>query len=225
MVLAVTLTPLVLAEPKLELKGSSTFSDDADEKGFALISLEGDLYVLGSESSSDPKALLANFSNPPLSLAEWSVTWYDENSKVYPGYELLDGTVGSDGVYAVGKAVSESGNQYAGLLAKYGLSLNASSTPTWTLLSSFEKAQKKEIFYAVATNDEGGETYAYVTGYTKTGGDNQTALLAKYNSLGALVWSKYLSGSSDDNRAAGTKVLVVGDGVYVAGYEGAAVGG
>lgn len=214
--------PCVPALADTELKEEKTihFGGAADQAGYAVKFGDGQLVLAGSDSSN--KALVVRYatkaSDAPLS----DFTWADEQNKaVLSSTAVTDLAVTDEGLYLAGSGMfklsgKKQPEQWSGLLVKYAL--NDSSKPLWVARSNFFPAIQNETFRAVAAVNEDGVPAIYVTGHASTGDDNSTAMLAKYDSKGALLWSKEVGDTGNMKKSAGTGLAILDGQIYVSGF-------
>jgi hypothetical protein len=124
---------------------------------------------------------------------------------------------GAEVTYVAGYTLgSLDGNVSAGLSDAFLTKYDAAGTKVWTKQLGSSNA---DYAHAVATDSSGniyvaGYTFASLPGQSSAG--KQDAFVAKYNSSGALLWTRQF-GTPEDDQARGVATDASGN-IYVAGY-------
>lgn len=135
----------------------------------------------------------------------------------------------SEGLYLAGTSWTQTHGEdpkklSKGVLVKFPL--NGPTGPgvggsLWVAKSDFFKNKGWEAYLAVAADTEEDSAFLYTTGFAhwhEMGTGNNTAVLAKYDTQGNLIWSKVLGRTDPWTESAGQAVVVMDGHVYVSGY-------
>ncbi|MEH0020897.1 MAG: hypothetical protein V6Z89_14675 [Desulfobacter sp.] len=167
----------------------------------------GDIYAAGHERSSTGvhKALLARFK-PDGSLV-WQVKLGGAGQDLF--FAVAIDAAGD--IYAAGDEASSSGS-YEAFVAKF--------SPAGGLIWQRKLTDSSDDIFTGLALDSSGNVYA--AGRRSESLGHYEALLAKFNTEGALIWRRKLEGSGNDRFL---DLAVDGaDNVYAVGYESESVG-
>lgn len=217
-----------MAQAELTLDSATYFGGTGDERGTSLAIRGSDLYVAGSRGGGDLcqtlEALLLRYSIPSLGLA-WHAT--------LPRYSYFTGVAPSaDIVYAVGGAKPPicgaqdgvGGTEEKALLAWYNASggLLGCQSPNFFTYTGCEGYGvcpwwSEAGGSPVIVVEEGSSRAVYAVGYAQANGSNWTAVLAKYDSTGNLLWWRSVGDTGGGNYSGAHAVAWVNGYLYVAG--------
>ena len=215
----------VQADTELKFEKASFIENKGEQIGNAIEVRENHIYVAGIDTDSGSKSILAGYV-PPANAPIWSFRWSDEKGPTpFTSVVFNDVATTDEGLYFVGYGLSDSkGKKYStSLLVKFPLDPSAGpkvGTPIWVARPEFFPAFKQEAFQSVIAVKELGSTFIYATGYASSADNNSTALLAKYDADGKLVWFKTLSDTSAFKKSGGTALAALNSFIYVSGYSG-----
>jgi len=202
-------------QKKLGGSGNDYFSSSS-------VSVEGGstyVYAVGYELSSGSgyyEALIAKWDS------QGNLIWQKKlggssNDSFYSSSVSVEGD--STYVYAVGYERTSSGsNYYDALIAKW----DSQGNLIWQKKLG---GSSNNHFLSSSVSVEDGSTYVYAVGYELYSGNNNEALIAKWDSQGNLKWQKKLGGFGQDYFYS-SSVSVEGGSTYVyaVGYEGSSGG-
>lgn len=210
------------SDTELKFEKAVTHGGAGNQTGGVVKTGDGRLHVAGLEA--DNHALFTDFAMPPAEEPLQKCVWSEELSGAAKSSTMLtDMAISPEGTYAAGYVWSQIGGkkkteQTSGLIVKFPAGQSASGKPIWTVRSDFYPDQNNEVFRAIAVVTEKGSIAVYAAGFAATGDDNATAILAKYDAGGKLLWSKLLGGEGAMKKSSGTALAVMDGFVYVAGY-------
>ncbi len=200
------------AETELKFESAAVFGDSNSQFGNAIDLGENRLYVAGAETLSNSKSLSISYTLPltgsPLSSFLWQ---YEPTSSDF----FNDIAVTNEGLYFAGRSVPKTG-AVLGTLEKFPLQASGTATPSWAVKPQYFKGNQDGTLQALIVVEKS----IYVTGNTSSSPKNSTAVLAKYDTKGQMVWSKTLGEQKDQNKSAGTALAELNGFIYVAGYAG-----
>lgn len=217
---AVLATFPAYAERELKFESVVLFGDNGDEAGYGIEPGKGYLFIAGTEKLSDWKAVAAGYILPPLNTPDWSLSW-PADAKTSSSDIFMDASATTESIYFAGNSRLVS-KQTAGLLTKFSLKEAGSKgwAALWTVHGNFFPKKREEAFRSVQVASESGAEFVYAAGNASAESNNQTAVLAKYDSNGQLKWHKLLSETKKRRKASGTALALLNEHIYVAGYKG-----
>jgi len=200
------------AETELKFESAAFFGDKGGQFGNTIDLGEDRLYVAGAETSSNSKSLSVSYTLPPTGSPLSSFLWqYEPTSS-----DLFnDIAVTSEGLYFAGRSVPKTG-AVLGTVEKFPLQASGTAAPSWTAKPQYFTGNQDGTLQALIVVEKS----IYVTGNTSSSPKNSTAVLAKYDMNGQMVWSKTLGEQKDQNKSAGTALAELNGFIYVAGYTG-----
>ena len=180
----------------------------------AAIAIAGDNLYLAGTNANTSGGILASYS-----ISSGSMNWLNS----------LDSTTSLSGIAVSGATVAAVGNA---LPSAYGSRDNAGGVEVKVLFAkcntsgsslvagstNFFSYYGGESYNAVAKAQEAGSTYFYATGNAQANYTNNTAVLAKYDADGNLIWTRILGNTGSNNNSAGCSVVVLNGSIYVSGY-------
>ncbi len=189
------------------------YGGSGDQRGTAITAVGDALYIAGTANNAI--GILGSYST-----STGSQNWLD----------TLDATTSLSGVAVADTTVAAVGSATP---PAYGASDGSGSTEPKVLFATCDTSGSSlagnstnifgyrggEGYNAVAAAVEGGATYFYATGNAQYDGDNNTAVLAKYDAAGNLLWTKALGSTASLSNSSGAGVAVLNGCVYVSGYS------
>ncbi|MBN1587612.1 MAG: hypothetical protein JW937_09345 [Candidatus Omnitrophica bacterium] len=192
----------------------------------------GQLYFAGEDQSqAGAHALTVQVSLPPSPAAIRSSLWPEKASSAGPHQEVLSAVAAtSEGVYFAGRSLSQTQDPQAPkehrcVLIKFppdnavgqgaGRALWTRSvdffpTPVW-------KESGPEAFLSVLAVEEEGQVFIYAGGYAQAGKQNHTAVLAKFDSSGNLIWKEIVGEPGDGFHSSVSSLAELDGHIYAAG--------
>src|SRR3989338_4573230 len=213
------------ADTELEYEKALFYGGSGNQSGHAVKFGGGRLHIAGT--AADSKLLVVSYAMPPAEQPVSNFVWSDDQkASIEVSSAFTDMAAANEGLYVVGSSlVRTSGKknkeQLSGVLAKFPLNAAAAVKPLWVVHSEFYPAQKEEVFRAVIAAEEKNSTVIYAAGHASSGAHNVTAVLAKYDSNGGLLWSRILGDPGEMNKSAGTELAMLNGCVYVVGFTSA----
>lgn len=206
------------ADTALKFEKSTVYGDTLDQAGNAVELSEGRLYIAGSESAATMKALAVGYDAPPAGDPLFSFRWQSD-ANLLSTEIFTDVAVTADSLYFTGQSWSTKTKQSWPFLVKFSnQGKSQSGAHVWLARPQlFEKNQEGAFYAALLVQEETG-TAIYVTGYASSQPTNRTAILAKYDLSGNLLWSKKLSDQGERSRGAGLSLAAQDGSIYVGGY-------
>ena len=207
------------ADSELKIEKTISFGAAGDQAATAAAIKTGRLTLAGPEGGS--KALVLHYALPPGEKPQESFVWADPQKTAIQSSTTIAGLVHADNaLYAAGTGMIRTSRkkkteQWSGFLAKFPVS---GSAPLWVARSDQFPDRKNESYLAGAVETGTGTVYA--AGHAEAADDNQTAILAKYDDQGNLLWSKALGDTGKNKQSSGTALTVMEGAVYVAGPSG-----
>ncbi len=210
--LTATLGQYAAAETELKFENTVLFGDDGNQVGNAVEMGENRLYTAGVETVSNSKSLSVSYL---LSLSGGSLTNFLWQYTPDSADMFNDIAVTNESLYFAGRSVPKVGAA-GGMLAKFPLQASGSTTAAWAVKPQFLAKATDGSLQTVLAQEE----FIYAAGNASNSDANSTAVLAKYDRNGAMLWSKTLSETKDRNKGAGTAIAGWNEFIYVAGYTG-----
>jgi streptogramin lyase len=195
-------------------------TDNLQGSGIAIAN--GNVFLAGTDASQS-QAVLLQYGLPPGSsptstaslssstsfsgLTTISTSVVAVGSVTPPAYGSVDNVGGIEQ-----KTFRTEWNTSPLTLASYG------SGPVQTSGSTaFFSYSGGESLLAVTAANEAGSPFYYVTGYAQANGANNTAILAKYDASGTLVWFQILGNTGSFDNSSGSGITTLNGNIYVAG--------
>jgi len=216
----------------LELKGATFFGGSGDqgmsqlrELGMAIQA--GQLYLVGVDKALyGGQALAASYTLPPDGAPLWAFRWPNQRGRGWWNDEVFaDLAATAGGLYVSGWSMSQTSDgvgdkEHKAILAQFPL--NGPAGPDvggalWVAKPNFFRYRGIEGFYAVTAVEEGGSTFIYAAGHAQSNGVNNTAILAKYDTNGTLIWSRILGNTGWFMNSYVWEVTAHNGHIYVAG--------
>ena len=214
----------VFAESTLKFDEASYYSSKLDKACSAMRMGEDSLYIAGSQIDSNSKALSLTYQMPLKKKSPRHFLWQSE-----PG--LLSSDVFTevagmhDGLYFTGQSSILKNKKSVPILAKFSSdqASHAEDAPAPVWVSSAQPlnaADLNGVYLSVLPVREGEKTFLYTAGFVSKNDTNHTAVLAKYDTKGTLLWAKALTDETALHRGVATRLASEGGFIYVAGYAG-----
>ncbi len=233
MILGVTWAGIGLAEEKgPELKSVSFFGGAGDQgaaqDGMGIGVSGTHLYLSGADLSLyGGQALVASYTIPPGASPTWSFRWPNRKGNGWWNDETFPGlAVTQEGLYCAGRgwALVSDGvgdKETKAILVKFPL--NGATGPgaggaLWVAEPHFFPYTGIETFIDVMAVQEGASTFLYATGRGQPDGSSNTAVLAKFDTAGKILWTKVLGKAESFVWSQGTSLATLNGHLYVAGY-------
>lgn len=219
-------------EKKPEFKSAVYFggsgNQGAAQDGMGLAVAGSKLYVSGADLTLfGGQALAACYTLPPGGSPVWALRWPNMkgngwwNDEAFPAVAVTE-----EGVYYAGRSWGQTtdgvgGRETKGVLVKFPLT--GATGPgvggaLWIAEPHFFPYTGIETFIGVAAVREGGSTFLYATGRGQSDGSNNTAVLAKFDTAGRVLWTKVLGRGEHAEWSQGDSVVAHNGSIYVAGY-------
>ncbi|MDP3722353.1 MAG: hypothetical protein Q8R91_02515 [Candidatus Omnitrophota bacterium] len=194
-------------QESLELKEAAFFGGSGDQGTSQLRELGmaiqgGHLYLAGVDKALyGGQALAASYTLPFGTSPVWSFRWPNQRGRGWWNDEVFTDVVATaGGLYVSGWSMSQTSDgvgdkEHKAVLVKFPLS--GSTGPDvggalWVAKPNFFRYRGIEGFFAVTAAEEEGSTFLYAAGHAQSNGVNNTAILAKYDVNGTLLWSRIL---------------------------------
>ncbi len=228
-ILGITWAGIGLAEEKgPELKSVSFFGGAGDQgaaqDGMGIAASGTHLYVSGADLSLyGGQALVASYTVPPGNSPLWSFRWPNAswsgrwNGEVFPSVAVTQ-----EGLYCAGRSDFQIGDQEEkAVLVKFPLT--GATGPDlggalWIAKPLFFPYNGFETYIDVMAVQEGASTFLYATGRGQPDGSSNTAVLAKFDTAGKILWTKVLGKAESFVWSQGTSLAALNGHLYVAGY-------
>lgn len=212
------------ADTELKFEKAIFYGGPGDQTGNAVQFKDGRLYVAGADTVSSSKGLGVSYAVPAVDLPVSNFSWPDsQKSAVSVSTVFADMAASYEGMYFAGSSLvklsgKKTAQELSGVLAKFPLDATKTSMPLWVVRSGFFPDQKEEALRAVIAVDEKDAAVIYVTGHASSRLNNTTAMLAKYDVKGNLLWAKALGDTDVMKKSGGTALAVLNGYIYVAGF-------
>lgn len=219
-------------EPKPELQSAVYFggsgNQGAAQDGMGLAVSDTRLYLSGADLSLyGGQALAACYEIPAGGSPVWAFRWPNVkgngwwNDESFPGIAVTE-----EGVYCAGRGwalVTDGvgGKETKAVLVKFpltGATGPGAGGALWMAEPHFFPYTGIETFIGVTASREGGSTRLYATGRGQSDGSNNTAVLAKFDAAGSVLWKKVLGKAEYAEWSQGDSVVAHNGFIYVAGY-------
>lgn len=194
------------------------YGNNENQVGTALELSDGRIYVAGTESGANDKAIGLAYSMPPKGSPLMDIRWQTGPGTV-SSEAFTDVTAADGALYYAGRSASSKTKLAVPALVKY--SADNAKTPLWVANPEMPVGSKDGAFLDVMAVNENGSIALYAAGFVANGDSNHTAILAKFDTAGKMLWSKNLSDSSPQNRGSAMSLATLGGDIYVAGHTGA----
>jgi len=206
------------ADSEFQPETASYYGDSEDQAGHSIRYVNSDLWIAGEGAKS--QALAVRYGVPASPTPLESLIWKDpQNTSSTALTVFSDVAVSDEGLYLAGSTTNKKDSGILnGILAKFPPTNASKSDPLWVVRTNFDPAENNEAFNAVAATIEQGASVIYAAGYTTAKKNNATAILAKYDAKGALLWSKNIGLPGSMEKSSTTGLAVMGGNIYVAGY-------
>jgi hypothetical protein len=165
-------------------------------------------------------AIGLHYSLPPGPMPLWSQPWPDATVKPI-GYEAFQAVTATDeGVYFAGYGYARTSDgvgdkETKSVLVKYALD----GSLQWEALPNFYSYRGGESFNAVTDALEGGNRVIYAGGNAQAGFYNVTALVAKYDTAGNMLWWRPVGDTSSYHSNTVMGIAVLEGDIYGAGHD------
>ncbi|MBI3312501.1 MAG: hypothetical protein HYZ88_03135 [Candidatus Omnitrophica bacterium] len=197
----------------------------AAQTGMGLTAADGKLYLSGTDFAVG-KSLLYCFSDPAGSSPLWTVRWPAAKSVGGNEESFASVAVTHEGIYCAGRSWAETtdnvgGKEQKAVLVKFPLNGATGSGPggaLWVAKPIFFPYTGIETFIGLAAVEENGVTYLYAAGRGQYNGSDNTAVAAKFDASGKLLWTKVLGKMEWNAWSQGDSVVAHNGFIYVAGY-------
>lgn len=200
----------------------------AAQDGMGIAASATRLYLSGADLSLyGGQALAACYAIPPGSSPVWSFRWPNVkgngwwNDESFPAIAVTE-----EGVYCAGRswALVTDGvgdKETKAVLVKFpltGATGPAAGGALWIAEPHFFPYTGIETFIGLAAAEEAGVPTLYAAGRGQSNGSNNTAVAAKFDSAGKVLWTKVLGKTEPAAWSQGDSVKVHNGSIYVAGY-------
>ncbi len=185
------------------------------------------LYLSGADLSLyGGQALVGCYTIPTGTSPDWAFRWPNQKMSGWWNDESFPGVaVTHEGLYCAGRSFlttdSVGGKEGKSVLAKFPL--NGPTGPAaggalWIAKPLFFPYNGIETFMAVTAAVEGGQTFLYATGRGQWNGSDNTAVAAKFDTAGNVLWKKVLVREEWNAWSQGDSVIAHDGSIYIAGY-------
>ena len=232
-VLLLAFVPIGHAEDQdFELKRATFFGGSGDQGASQVRELGmavqgGHLYLVGVDKALyGGQALAMHYALPLGDSPVWAFRWPNQRGRGWWDDEVFTDVVATGGgLYVSGWSMSQTSDgvgdrEHKAVLAKFPL-----SGPTgpdvggalWVAKPNFFTYRGIEGFFDVTAAEEGGSTFLYAAGHAQANWANNTAILAKYDTNGTLIWSRILGNTGWTMNSYVWAVAVHNGSIYVTG--------
>ena len=216
----------------LELKGATFFGGTGDQGASQVrelgMAVQGrSLYLVGVDKALyGGQSLAASYTLPFGASPVWSFRWPNQRGRGWWDDEVFtDAVATGGGLYVSGWSMSQTSDgvgdkEHKAVLAKFPL-----SGPTgpdvggalWVAKPNFFRYRGIEGYFTAKAVQEQGATFIYAAGHAQANGVNNTAILAKYDVNGTLLWSRILGNTGWFMNSFAWAVTVLNGNIYVTG--------
>lgn len=219
--LAAFLMSSMLANAQFSIDQITQFGNSADQVPAGMSISNGALYIAGNDAG---QSMVLKYGTENISTLVWNIQWPKTSS---PVLEWFSGVAAdANGVYVSGCSYSQttdgSGDkEQKAIMCKFPLN-GATGTglggADWISKPTFFPYNGGEIFYGNMVHSENDTNYIYSFGAAQENWSNSTAILAKHNTQGNLIWKETI-GSTAAVQDVTNAICVLNNYIYIGGHE------
>ncbi|HEY3281341.1 MAG TPA: dockerin type I repeat-containing protein [Armatimonadota bacterium] len=221
--LAATYPNLAGAEPPA-LLGTWFSGLSGDQRGTD-IALSGDGITLTGVDTTALRSLMIRLPSVPADSPTWSVSWPGAFPTTLE--DFLGISVTATALYCSGTSYSQTTDgvgdkEPQGVLVAFpltGATGGGVGGANWVAAPDFQSYSGNESLGRAAATQEGGADVIYVSGRAQAGGNNNTAVVAKYGASGEELWKATLGDTADGRNSDCTGLALLDGGIYVSGVQ------
>jgi|GEM_PF-964289 len=202
------------------IQQASRYGSANDQDPAGMYISNGWLYIVGNDAG---QSLLMKYPVEDINTPVWSIIW---PNVVSGGGEMFTGvTSDENGIYAAGWSYSQTtdnsgGKEIKPVLCKFPLN-GATGTGTggvdWIAKPALFPYQGYEGFNDDILNIEEGIRYIYACGTPQANGNNNTAVLTKYDTNNNLIWKEVMGNTTSGHFNTANSISILNNNVYTAG--------
>lgn len=202
------------------IQQASRYGSANDQDPAGMYISNGWLYIAGNDAG---QSLLMKYPVEDINTPVWSIVW---PNVVSGGGEMFTGvTSDENGIYAAGWSYSQTtdnsgGKEIKPVLCKFPLN-GATGTGTggtdWIAKPALFPYQGYEGFNDDILNIEEGIRYIYACGTPQANGNNNTAVLTKYDTNNNLIWKEVMGNTTSGHFNTANSISILNNNVYTAG--------